>query len=106
MSCGVGCKRSSGPSLLCSWCRPGAVAPIRPLACELLYAKGVAVKKKKKEKTSILIDTDAEQQELYFMVGGMENDIATLSESLAIYNKAKQSLTIGSSHCAYYHLSN
>ena len=36
--------------LLWLWCRPAAVAPIRPLAWEPLYASGVALKKKKKKK--------------------------------------------------------
>ena len=30
------------------WCRPAAVAPIRPLAWEHPYAVGAALKKKKK----------------------------------------------------------
>ena len=33
-------------ALLWLWCRPAAVAPIRPLAQELPYATGVALKKK------------------------------------------------------------
>ena len=32
------------------WCRPAAVAPIQPLAWELSYAMGAALKKKKKKK--------------------------------------------------------
>ena len=32
------------------WCRPAAVAPIQPLAWELPYAVGVALKRKKKKK--------------------------------------------------------
>ena len=32
------------------WCRLAAVAPIRPLAWELPYAAGAALKSKKKEK--------------------------------------------------------
>ena len=35
------------------WCRLAAVAPIRPLAWELLYAMGVALKKQKKKKKSL-----------------------------------------------------
>ena len=45
MSCGVGRKWGSDPAWL--WHRPAAVAPIRPLAWELLYAAGVALKKKR-----------------------------------------------------------
>ena len=50
MSCGVGRRRASDPVLLWLWRRPVATAPIRPLAWELPYAPGVALKKKKTEK--------------------------------------------------------
>ena len=36
-------------ALLWLWCRPAAVAPIGPLAWELLCAMGVALKSKKKK---------------------------------------------------------
>ena len=36
--------------LLWLWCRLAATAPIQPLAWELLYAVGAALKKKKKKK--------------------------------------------------------
>ena len=45
MSCGVGRRHSSDPELLWLWCRPVAVAPIRPLAWEPLYATGAALKR-------------------------------------------------------------
>ena len=48
MSCGVGCRRGSNPELLWLWCRLAAIALILPLAWELLYVMGVALKKKKK----------------------------------------------------------
>ena len=35
--------------LLLLWCRPAATAPIQPLAWELPYAMGVALKKTKKK---------------------------------------------------------
>ena len=50
MSCGVGHRRSSDPVLLWLWCRPAATAPIRPLAWELPYAMGAALKKIKRKK--------------------------------------------------------
>ena len=54
MSCGVGHRHGADPTLLWLWCRLAAVAPIRPLAWELPYATGEALKeKKKKEKTHI-----------------------------------------------------
>ena len=61
MSCGVGHRYSSDPTLLWLWCRLAATAPIRPLDWEPPYAVGAALKKakgqqqqqkKKKQKTS------------------------------------------------------
>ena len=50
MSCGAGCRCGLDPALLWLWCRPAATAPIRPLAWELPYAEGVALKRQKKKK--------------------------------------------------------
>ena len=50
MSCGVGPRRSLDPELLWLWCRPAAVAPIRPLACKPPYATGGAPEKTKRKK--------------------------------------------------------
>jgi len=57
VSCGVGCRCGSDPTLLRDWSRPVATAPIRPLAWEPPCATGAAQeiarrqkKKKKKEK--------------------------------------------------------
>ena len=47
MSSGVGHRRTLDPPLLWWWCRPAAAAPIRPLAWELPYAVGVALKGQK-----------------------------------------------------------
>ena len=47
MSCDVGHRRGSDPVLLWLWCRPVAVAPIGPLAWELLHAEGVALKRQR-----------------------------------------------------------
>ena len=44
LSCGVGRRCSLDLEFLWLWCRPAAIALIRPLACELLYAAGVALK--------------------------------------------------------------
>ena len=38
------------PALLWLWCRPAATAPIGPLAWELPYAVGAALKSQKKKK--------------------------------------------------------
>ena len=48
MSYGVGCRHSLDLAL--PWCGRAAVATIGPLAWELLYATGVALKSKKKKK--------------------------------------------------------
>ena len=48
MNCGVGHRCGSDPTLLWLWCRPAAIALIGPLAWELAYAAGTALKKKSK----------------------------------------------------------
>ena len=48
VSCGVGCRCSSGPVLLWLWRRLVATALIRPLAWEPPYAMSVALKRQKK----------------------------------------------------------
>ena len=48
---GIGRRPSSYLAPVWLWCRPAAEAPIRPLARELPYATGMAMKRKKKTKT-------------------------------------------------------
>ena len=50
MSCGVGLRQGSDLALLWLWCRPAATTPIGPLAWELPYAAGAALKRQKKKK--------------------------------------------------------
>ena len=50
MSCGVGCRHGSDPLLLLLWHRLLAAVLIQPLAWELAYAVGAAIKSKKKKK--------------------------------------------------------
>ena len=51
MSCGVGRRHGLDPTLLWSWCRPEATAPIGPLAWEPPHAvKHGPLKKKPKNK--------------------------------------------------------
>ena len=50
MSCGVGRSLGLDLALLWLWHRLADVAPIRPLAWETPYAKGVALKSRKKRK--------------------------------------------------------
>ena len=51
MSRGVGHRSSLDPALLWLWCRPTAIALIRPLTWEPPCAVGVALKSKAKNKT-------------------------------------------------------
>ena len=57
MSCSVGYRCSSDLALLWLWHRPAAIAPIRPLAWETLYAAGMSLKRQKKIKNSIRRDS-------------------------------------------------
>ena len=50
MSCDIGCRCGSDPTLLWLWLRLVAIAPIRSLALELPYAVGVALDKAKNNK--------------------------------------------------------
>jgi len=50
MSCGVGRRQGSDPALLWLWYRQAAVTLIGPLAWQLPYALGVALKNKNKNK--------------------------------------------------------
>ena len=53
MSCGVGCRRGSDPTLLWLWCRLVATTPIRPLARELPYPREAALEKAKRQQNKI-----------------------------------------------------
>ena len=48
MSCGAGQRCGLDPALLWLWCRPAATAPVQPLAREIPYETGMALKKSKK----------------------------------------------------------
>ena len=50
MSCGVGHRHDLDLALLWPWCRPAAIAPVRPIGWETLYASGAALKSGKKKK--------------------------------------------------------
>ena len=49
MSCGIGHRHCSDPTLLWLWLKLAAAAPIQPLAWECSYAMGAALKKKEKK---------------------------------------------------------
>ena len=51
MSCGVGHRCGSEPTLLWLWYRSAATDPIKPLALELPYAVSAALESKTKTKT-------------------------------------------------------
>ena len=50
--CELWCRSQTllGSVLLWLWCRPAPIAPIGPLAWELLYARDMALKRQKKKK--------------------------------------------------------
>ena len=50
MSCGVSHRCGSDPKSLWLWCRPAAAGPILPLAWELPYAAGAALKRPKRKR--------------------------------------------------------
>ena len=61
LSCVVGCRCASDPALLWLWCRPAAIAVIRPLAWEPPHAAAGAAqemaKRQKKKRANICILT-------------------------------------------------
>ena len=66
---------SLDPVLLWLWCKPAAVAPIRPLAWDPPYVLGIALKKKKSSKletTQISISSRTDTQKfMLFSWNGM-----------------------------------
>ena len=52
VSCGAGHRHGSDPALLWLWCCRAAATPIGPLAWELPYVMGVALKRQTKKKKS------------------------------------------------------
>ena len=54
VSCDASCRRGWDPTLLWLWHRPGATAPIRPLAWEPPYAVEAALEKAKRPKKKVI----------------------------------------------------
>ena len=54
MSCGMSRRRGSDLVWLWLWCGRAGKAQIRPLACELPYAAGAALKRPKKKKKKVV----------------------------------------------------
>ena len=65
MNCGVGRRGGWDPDLLWLWCRLAAIALIRSLAWEPLYATGVAPEKGKKTKKKKRILTMKTYRKVY-----------------------------------------
>ena len=63
VSCSVGLRCGLDHALLWLWCRLAAVALIRPLAWELPYATGTALKRRRKKKIYIYICISLQQVE-------------------------------------------
>ena len=63
MSYGVDHKLGLDPALLWLWCRPAATVLIQPLAWELSYATGAALKKKKKVYSLLLFNSFMQSKE-------------------------------------------
>ena len=61
MSCGIGGRYAPKPVFLWLWHRPAAVARIRPLAWQLPYSAGAALKKKKKKRPKCSLCTWCQQ---------------------------------------------
>ena len=70
MNCGVGHRRGLDLILLWLWCRAAAVALIRPLAWELPYAAGAALKSKRKKKRASQVRVTRKSRE-----GGAEGTL-------------------------------
>ena len=74
MSYGVVHRRGLDSKLLWLWCRPAPVALILPLAWEIPYATGVALKKGKKKKLKIKFLWFQAIQFLYFVIEALANE--------------------------------
>ena len=63
-------RRVMDSALLWLWCRPAAAALIQPLAWELLYAAGAALKRQKKRKEILLLEYKRDSN-IYLIKGGI-----------------------------------
>ena len=75
MSCGVGHRLTLGPAMLWLWHRLAAVAPVQPLAWQLPYGTGVALKRKKKSSMCVCVCVFL----IHSSVGGHFNYFHTLA---------------------------
>ena len=84
MSCGVDCRRVLDLALLWLWCGPVATAPIRPLAWDLPYAMGEALKRKRKK---IMSNVEHNFIFLYFFLCDMPDYAQFFSIGLLVFYK-------------------
>ena len=82
MSCGVGRRHSSDLALLWLQCRLAALGPIGPLAWELPYAMGVALKSVKKKKKKEWMNFPHGRPGLFKKLWGGVPIVAQLVENL------------------------
>ena len=82
MSCAVGHRHNSDPTLLWPWCRLAAATPIRPLAWELPYAADAALKKLKKKKFNLTSNQDRQLKTINIGVPLVAQQIKNLTLSL------------------------
>ena len=75
MSCGVGRKCGLDLMLLWLYCRPVSTAPIRPLARELPYVAGAALKRERKKKRTGFLGLSLEEP---------------LGSTICLYHKVEQ----------------
>ena len=68
-SCGVGCRQGLDPVLLWLWCRPAAVAPIRPLAWEPPHAMGAALEKTKRHTQTHKKERERNKEDTEWQIG-------------------------------------
>ena len=66
MSCGIVCRRGSDPALLWLWCRPVAIALIRPLAWGPPDATRAALEKDEKKETKYRLQGQSECDHMPF----------------------------------------
>ena len=58
MNCGVGHTCDSDPVLLWLWCRPAPIALVGPVAWQLPYTMGAALKQRHKNRIDLLESED------------------------------------------------
>ena len=85
--CGVGRRLGLDPTWLWLWCRPAAVALIRPLAWETPYAVGAALKKKPKKRKSACMPFTQIHMLLTFYLSCFIICILLLTLSMNIYTQ-------------------